>query len=165
MIWVLILIILLFLIIINYYFRWKTFQDMDSDLVKMNWQHLSKGEYAKKCFAFIGDHFKHLNGCYLIRPWRNVYLRNIWSIKNFSVPCHIHSDLFQHALLNKFTKKEMKFKFSTKFSDWVVVHFHTLIKLNDKWVDVDPYNKSKGLKFGENINDKSIDNSPLPIVK
>ena len=150
--WIITLSLLFLLVLINYYFRLRTFRSLDLMLNKKNWGKLSKKEYIKKCYDLIGDRFVWKSQCWIKYPWRNFYYRNIWSLKNKCLPCHIQNSIFQHSLLRKFNRKEIKTIFTNDLKQRIIIHLHTLIKLDGKWIDVDVHKRNDGVPFGKNIH-------------
>jgi len=150
--WVIIFSLLFLLVLISFYFRLRTFHSLDLVLKSKNWDKLSKKEYLKKCYDFIGNHFVWKSQCWIYYPWRNFYYRNIWNLKNNCLPCHIQNSIFQHALLTRFRRKEIKTIFTYDLKQNIFVHFYSKIKLNGKWIDVDIHKKNDGVPFGKNIH-------------
>lgn len=146
-------IVLLTLVLINLYFRGKTFKSMSRELDREKWQRLSKDRYVKNCYNFVADHFGHMKHCYFYRPWRNFYYGDVWKQKRKGMPCHILNSLFQHCLLRRLGKKEVKTAVTTNPVKLQIIHFFTRVKLKGKWVDVDAWGKKRGIPFGKSIND------------
>jgi hypothetical protein len=152
MIWLFILLgIILVLLLVNFYFRAKTFKDINKELEKKKWKKLPKKKYAKKCYDFVSRKFPKVNKCWLKYPWRNFYFRNIWTYKK-SVPCLIQNKLFQRCLLNKFHRREIKTIMASDFKKRILLHFYSKVKLNGNWVEVDVWGKRWGIPFGKNIH-------------
>ncbi|MBL7160221.1 MAG: hypothetical protein ISS95_01540 [Candidatus Aenigmarchaeota archaeon] len=139
------------LILVNFYFRYKTYKSMGKALKKKRWKKLTKEEYAKRCYHFIADRYTKMNRCWLKYPLRNMYLRNIWKFKGESIPCLIENALFQRCLLKRFEKSEVKTVLCRHFRQGIYIHFYSRVKLRGRWVDVDVWGKKWGIPFGGNI--------------
>jgi hypothetical protein len=69
-----------------------------------------------------------------------------------SMPCFVQNYMFKHCLLKKFDKKEIKTKITSNLRKGILIHIYSQVYVNGKWVDVDVYEKKRGLPFGKNIH-------------
>ncbi len=152
MIWIYLLIILGLLILINLYFRWRTYRSLEKDLDKLNWNKLSKKQYILKCYHFISDRFGMVRHCWMRIPWRNLFYRNLWRMKGKALPCHHFALLFNRAIHKRFPKMPTRLKYTNDLKQLLLVHFHSQIKPGRKWIDVDVWGKKRNVPFGKSIN-------------
>ncbi len=156
MLWLYVLLGVIFVLLcVNFYFRAKTFHDLNKTLEKKKWKKLSKKEYVKKCYDLVSRKFPKVNKCWAKYPWRNFYFRNIWTYKK-SVPCLIQNKLFQRCLLNKFNKDKIKTIMTSNFKKSIWLHVYSKVKLNGKWIEVGVWGKKWGIPFGKNIHNSKI---------
>jgi len=144
-------ILLIILMLIHLYFRRQTFNSIDQELQKVNLQKMSKKEYLDYCYHLVSD--RYVWGCqtWIIFPWRNFFYRNFWNLSGKNIPCHLQNRIFQHCLLKKFARSEVKTPFINDPKQFILVHFYSKVKVDGKWVDVDVHQKKRGLPFGKNI--------------
>lgn len=152
----LILVAFLLWMLVNFYFRYRTFRSLNEELEKVKWKNLPKKEYVRKCYDFVAGRFTRLNKCWLRYPWRNFYFGNVWDFKGESLPCLIQNKLFQRCLLERFNKKEIKTAMTKNFKKGAYIHFYSQVKVNGKWIDVDVWGKKWGIPFGKNIHNSKI---------
>jgi len=155
MIWVVLGVVLL-LIVMNFYFRYKTFQSLDKDLDKIKWKTLPKEKYVRKCYDLVEKKFTKVSRCWLKYPWRNFYYRNIWTFEGNSLSCLLQNKLFQRCLLRKLKKDEIKTVMAKDFKKGIYIHFYSKVRLNGKWVDIDVWGKKWGIPFGKNIHNSKV---------
>lgn len=149
--WIVGITVLVLLILINFYFHYKTFKSLDKYMEKVKWKNHPKEKYVKRCYDLIGDRFGSLTNCWIKLPWRNFYYRNFGDFKGKALTCYVQNTLFQRCLLKKFTKKEVKTAFDYCPKRKVFVHFYSKVKVNGKWVDVDAYEKKQKVPFGKHL--------------
>lgn len=110
---------------------------------------ISREKYLKQCYGLITSRFRSTNYGFLVYPWRNFFGGEIWNKGNI-LPCHIQSALLERCLLLKFRKDELR-------SVWVVfrhpmiLHNFLEVKINNKWISVDPWGRRHGIPLGENM--------------
>lgn len=150
------LIILLILVLINLYFRYKTFKNLDKDLEKVKWKNLPKEKYMKKCYDFVADRFAKVRHCWLKFPWRNIYYRNMWRLKDKGIPCHMYTPFFNRCLLKRFKKKEVKTAVTSNWHKKMMIHFYSKVKINGGWINIDVWGKKRGIPLGKNIHNSKI---------
>ncbi len=140
----------------NLYFRKNTLKSLNNEIKSVTWINVPKEEYIRKCYDFVAERFTKMKRCYVKRPWRNFYFTNLWKYKK-SLPCHLQNNLFRRCLLKRFDKKEVKTVVSRYIQKGVLIHFHSKVKLNGKWIDVDVWGKKRGIPFGKNVHNSQID--------
>ncbi|HLC52254.1 MAG TPA: hypothetical protein VJI98_03370 [Candidatus Nanoarchaeia archaeon] len=146
------------IVIINLYFRSKTFNSLDREIKKLNWFNLEDHEYIQKSYNFVADRFIKVNRCWLKYPWRNLFLKNLWKIKKSSLPCHMQNILFQRFLRKRFKPKHIKTLATWSIKKGLIIHFYSRIKIKNKWVDVDVWGKKWGIPFGKNVRNSELVN-------
>lgn len=147
---IIIIVTIIFLMALHFYFRRQTYRSLNKAVKK--WMKLPPKKYIKKCYKMISNRFSWKSQTWLKYPWRNFYFTNIWNLRNKPLPCHIQNALFQYCLKKKLKRNQIKTKMSANLKKEIYIHFHSLIKIKNRWVDVDVHQRKKGLPFGKSIN-------------
>lgn len=110
---------------------------------------ISKEKYLKQCYDLITHRFRSTPYGFLKYPWRNFYLGDIWKKGNV-LPCHIQSTLLESCLRKKFRKHELRSVW-VAFKHPAIFHNFLEVKVNNKWISIDPWGRRHRIPFGENM--------------
>ena len=149
MVWVLSAIILF--VLVNILFITLAFRSIDRSMEKINWKDLSPEKFVRGCYDFVADRFEMVRHCYVVRPWRNFFYRNLWKAKGKGLPCHVFTIFFNRCLRKRMSKKDVKTIFYSKFPRYPWVHFYSKVRLNGKWLSLEPWGKKRGVIYGKVI--------------
>jgi len=110
---------------------------------------ITKEKYLQECYELITNRFRSTTYGFLIYFWRNFYLGNIWEKGNV-LPCEIQSKLLEQCLLQKFRKDEVR-SIWVAFKRPLIIHNFLEVRVNGKWISVDPWGRRHGIPLGENM--------------
>lgn len=145
------------LLVINYHFREKTYKKIEREFKEyLGGKEYSLEEYVKKCYNFIGDRYRWVPSGPLMLPWRNLFYRNVWNLKKVSLACHIQNALFQRLLSKKMNRKDFRTCYIAHPRKRIFIHFYSKVKLHGQWVNVDVYEKDRGIPFGMNVREALV---------
>ena len=117
---------------------------------KIKKENKNKEAYLKQCYNLITKRFRTKPYGFLLYPWRNFYLGNMWNPPGKVLPCHILSSMLKRCLLKRFHKKEIRSVWIF-LSDRNILHNYLKVKVGQKWVSVDPWGYHNHIHFGENM--------------
>ena len=110
---------------------------------------ISKEKYLQECYDLITHRFRSTSNGFIIYPWRNFFLGNIWD-KGKVLPCQIQSKLLEQCLLQKFKKDDIR-SIWVAFKHPMILHNFLEVKVNNKWISVDPWGRRHRIPLGENM--------------
>jgi hypothetical protein len=145
------------LVLLNLYYRKKTFKSVDKEIEKLCWHSLPENEFIQKSYHFVADRFSKVNKCWLRYPWRNIYFTNMWKMKGEGLPCHMLNILFQRFVRKKLKRKNIRTLATWSLNKGLIIHFYSRIRTRDsKWVEVDVWGKKWGIPFGRNVHNSKL---------
>jgi hypothetical protein len=121
-------------------------EDLEKVIEKLNKESKTNREFLTKAYGHITDRFHGARLKTITKWWYS--FRDVFSYNSGYVPCNLHNYLLRIMLIKskRFSEKDIKIK--TVFFNFFI-HQYLQVKVDSKWINVDPNSKYWGVPFGK----------------
>ena len=111
---------------------------------------LQKIKMLQKAFELVGKRYKFQMAGSVFQPITafKTDIARIWDEKGEHQTCNVQNYLLRFILVKSGFFKEEEIKLKTRFINFSI-HQNMQVKLNGKWIPVDPWAMQKGIKIGQ----------------